>query len=56
MKLLLFFLLEKKYAERLLKNFKTIKNIINASSQELSSKAKISYKASIKIWKILIEE
>jgi ERCC4-type nuclease len=24
-----------KYAERLLKNFKTIKNIINASSQEL---------------------
>jgi len=32
-----------KYAERLLKNFKTIKNIINASPQELSLKAKIPY-------------
>jgi ERCC4-type nuclease len=39
----------KKYAERLLKNFKTIKNIINASPQELSLKAKIPYKTSIKI-------
>ena len=45
-----------KYAERLLKNFKTIKNIINASPQELSLKAKIPYKTSIKIWKILNEE
>jgi DNA excision repair protein ERCC-4 len=42
-----------KYAERLLKNFKTI---INASPQELSLKAKIPYKTSIKIWKILNEE
>ena len=42
-----------KYAERLLKNFKTI---INASPQELSIKAKIPYKTSIKIWKILNEE
>jgi len=46
----------KKYAERLLKNFKTIKNIINASPQELSLKAKIPYKTSIKIWRILNEE
>jgi DNA excision repair protein ERCC-4 len=45
-----------KYAERLLKNFKTIKNVINASPQELSLKAKIPYKTSIKIWKILNEE
>jgi ERCC4-type nuclease len=45
-----------KYAERLLKNFKIIKNIINASPQELSLKAKISYKTSIKIWRILNEE
>jgi len=45
-----------KYAERLLKNFKTIKAIINASPQELSLKAKIPYKTSIKIWKILNEE
>jgi DNA excision repair protein ERCC-4 len=45
-----------KYAERLLKNFKTIKNIINASPQELSSKANIPYKTSIKIWRILNEE
>jgi DNA excision repair protein ERCC-4 len=45
-----------KYAERLLKNFKTIKAIINASPQELSSKAKIPYKTSIKIWRILNEE
>jgi Fanconi anemia group M protein len=45
-----------KYAERLLKNFKTIKNIINASSQELSSKANIPYKTLIKICKILNEE
>jgi ERCC4-type nuclease len=30
-----------KYAERLLKNFKTIKAIINASPQELTFKAKI---------------
>jgi len=45
-----------KYAERLLKNFKTIKNIINASPQEISSKAKIPYKTSIKIWRILNEE
>jgi ERCC4-type nuclease len=45
-----------KYAERLLKNFKTIKNIINASPQELSLKAGIPYKTSIKIWKILNEE
>ena len=44
--------IEKKYAERLLKNFKTIKNIINASPQELSLKEKIPYKTSIKIWKI----
>jgi Fanconi anemia group M protein len=34
--------IEKKYAERLLKNFKTIKNIINASPQELSLKSKNS--------------
>jgi DNA excision repair protein ERCC-4 len=45
-----------KYAERLLKNFKTIKNVINASPQELSLKAKIPYKTSIKIWRILNEE
>jgi DNA excision repair protein ERCC-4 len=45
-----------KYAERLLKNFKTIKAIINASPQELSLKAKIPYKTSIKIWRILNEE
>jgi ERCC4-type nuclease len=45
-----------KYAERLLKSFKTIKAIINASPQELSLKAKIPYKTSIKIWKILNEE
>jgi ERCC4-type nuclease len=45
-----------KYAERLLKNFKTIKNIINASPQELSLKANIPYKTSIKIWRILNEE
>jgi Fanconi anemia group M protein len=45
-----------KYAERLLRNFKTIKNIINASPQELSLKANIPYKTSIKIWKILNEE
>ena len=45
-----------KYAERLLKSFKTIKNIINASPQELSLKAKIPYKTSIKIWRILNEE
>jgi DNA excision repair protein ERCC-4 len=45
-----------KYAERLLKNFKTIKNIINASPQEISSKANIPYKTSIKIWRILNEE
>jgi len=37
------------YAERLLKNFKTIKNIINAPPQELSSKVKIPYKTSIEI-------
>jgi ERCC4-type nuclease len=42
--------------EKLLKNFKTIRNIINASPQELSIKAKIPYKTSIKIWKILNEE
>jgi ERCC4-type nuclease len=48
--------IEEKYAERLLKNFKTIKNIINASSQELSLKAGIPYKTSIKICKILNEE
>ena len=40
-----------KYAERLLKNFKTVKNIINASPQELYLKAKIPYKTSIKIGK-----
>ena len=45
-----------KYAEKLLRNFKTIKNIINASPQELSLKAKIPIKTSIKIWKILNEE
>jgi ERCC4-type nuclease len=45
-----------KYAERLLKSFKTIKAIINASPQELSSKTKIPYKTSIKIWRILNEE
>jgi ERCC4-type nuclease len=45
-----------KYSERLLKNFKAIKNIINASPQELSLKAKIPYKTSIKIWKFLNEE
>jgi len=45
-----------KYAERLLRSFKTIKNIINASPQELSLKAKIPYKTSIKIWRILNEE
>jgi len=45
-----------KYAERLLKNFKTVKAIINVSPQELSSKAKIPYKTSIKIWRILNEE
>jgi len=45
-----------KYAERLLRNFKTIKNIINASPHKLSLKAKIPYKTSIKIWKILNEE
>ena len=45
-----------KYAERLLKNFKTVKNIINASPQKLYLKAKIPYKTSIKIWKILNEE
>jgi ERCC4-type nuclease len=45
-----------KYAERLLKNFKTIRAIINASPQELSSKANIPYKTSIKIWRILNEE
>jgi len=45
-----------KYAERLLKNFKTIKAIINAPPQELALKAKIPYKISIKIWKILNEE
>jgi ERCC4-type nuclease len=45
-----------KYAERLLRNFKTVKNIINASPQELSSKANIPYKTSIKIWRILNEE
>ena len=39
-----------KYAERLLKN------IINASPQELSLKANIPYKTSIKIWRILNEE
>jgi ERCC4-type nuclease len=39
-----------------LKNFKTIKAIINASPQELSLKAKIPYKTSIKIWRILNEE
>jgi len=45
-----------KYAERLLKNFKTIKAIVNASPQELSSKVGIPYKTSIKIWRILNEE
>jgi len=45
-----------KYAERLLKNFKTIKAIINAPPQELYLKAGIPYKTSIKIWKILNEE
>jgi ERCC4-type nuclease len=45
-----------KYAERLLKSFKTIKTIINAFPQELSTKAKIPYKTSIKIWRILNEE
>jgi excinuclease UvrABC nuclease subunit len=39
-----------------LKNFKTIKAIINASPQELSLKAKIPYKTSIKIWRISNEE
>jgi excinuclease UvrABC nuclease subunit len=39
-----------------LKNFKTIKAIINAFPQELSTKAKIPYKTSIKIWRILNEE
>jgi ERCC4-type nuclease len=34
--------IEEKYAERLLKSFKTIKNIINASLQELSLKSKNS--------------
>jgi ERCC4-type nuclease len=45
-----------KYAERLSKNFKTIKAIINAFSQEISLKAKIPYKTSIKIWRILNKE
>ena len=45
-----------KYAERLLKSFKTIRNVINASPQELYLKAKIPYKTSIKIWRILNEE
>ena len=45
-----------KYAERLLKNFKIIKNIINASPKEISLKAKIPYETSIKIWRILNEE
>jgi hypothetical protein len=35
------------------KILKTIKNIINASPKELSLKAKIPYKTSIKIWRIL---
>jgi ERCC4-type nuclease len=39
-----------------LKNFKTVKAIINASPQELFSKANIPYKTSIKIWRILNEE
>jgi ERCC4-type nuclease len=47
MKLYLLIILIRKNSERLLKNFKTIKNIINASPQELSSKAKIPYKTSI---------
>jgi len=56
MKLYLLIILIRKNSERLLKNFKTIKNIINAFPQELSSKAKIPYKTSIKIWRILNEE
>jgi ERCC4-type nuclease len=47
MKLYLLIILIRKNSERLLKNFKTIKNIINASPQELPSKAKIPYKTSI---------
>jgi len=39
-----------------LKNFKTIKAMINTSPQELSLKVKIPYKTSIKIWRILNEE
>jgi len=42
--------------KKILKNFKIIKAIINASPQGLSLKAKIPYKTSIKICKILNEE
>jgi len=45
-----------KICRKIIENFKTIKNIINASPQKLSLKAKIPYKTSIKIWRILNEE
>jgi ERCC4-type nuclease len=53
---LILLVIREKYAEKLLRNFKTIKSIINALPQELSLKAKIPIKTLIKIWKILNEE
>ncbi|MEM3406167.1 MAG: ERCC4 domain-containing protein [Nitrososphaerota archaeon] len=45
-----------KYAERLLKNLKTIKNVVNASPQTLSLLANIPPKNAHKIWLILNKE
>ncbi|MEM3420058.1 MAG: ERCC4 domain-containing protein [Nitrososphaerota archaeon] len=45
-----------KYAERLLRNLKTIKNIVNATPQTLSLVANIHPKNAYKIWRILNKE
>ena len=45
-----------KYAKRLLKNLKTIKNIVNATPQTLSLLANILPKNAYKIWLILNKE
>ncbi|MEM3406867.1 MAG: ERCC4 domain-containing protein [Nitrososphaerota archaeon] len=45
-----------KYAERLLKNLKTIKNIVNATPQTLTLLANIPPKNAHKIWLILNKE
>ncbi|MEM3561278.1 MAG: helix-hairpin-helix domain-containing protein, partial [Nitrososphaerota archaeon] len=48
--------IREKYAERLLKNLKTIKNIVNASPQTLTLLANIPPKIAHKIWMVLNEE